>query len=226
MLASGGAFSLLYIAILNFFVTTYTQEPSNCTNTTVLPNGENVSRCCVFPFVYLGKSRHTCIESGETAWCSTTPNFDHDGQKIPCILKEQGGESEFGEGNCHNFPSGLSKLTGGSRDAVVPWKIQCQSSFAMTSLGDDGNRFRLLGDIKCCNAPVDHNISQVFNLSRKDAGSDDPNLPWNAMCPDSYILTGITIIAIKPKNCWTHTSRYEELAGSFWTIKTHIILYL
>lgn len=62
----------------------------------------------------------------------------------------------------------------------------------MKSLWDDVHRFALLGDVKCCDAPVDQNISYVFNLSMRIGGVFDPVSKWKAQCPDNYVITGKT----------------------------------
>ena len=43
-------------------------------------------KCCEFPFVYESHSYTTCAVGGlsEKPWCSTTPNFDRDGQWDHC----------------------------------------------------------------------------------------------------------------------------------------------
>ena len=39
---------------------------------------------CYLPFVYNGVAQSGCVrsEDGESYWCSTTPNFDSDRQKV------------------------------------------------------------------------------------------------------------------------------------------------
>nr|XP_034991084.1 epididymal sperm-binding protein 1-like [Zootoca vivipara] len=54
------------------------------------------SPSCSFPFIFDGKSYSSCTKDGaidEQLWCSTTPNYDKDGQWKRCSLQEYGGNS-------------------------------------------------------------------------------------------------------------------------------------
>ncbi|XP_031556126.1 uncharacterized protein LOC116292923, partial [Actinia tenebrosa] len=170
-----------------------TGSTTNCSQT-VSHQGETASKCCVFPFVYLGEQHNSCIKTSDgAAWCSKTANYDIDGKKIDCPTTnpDDGGGGDSGEGQCHSFPSGISSLIGGTIAPDRRWNLQCHPSRAVTSLWDDVNRFTLLGDVKCCDAPVDQNISYVFNLSMRIGGGYDPKSRWKAQCPDNYVITGL-----------------------------------
>ena len=75
--------------VSTFFILICLSEPTNCTDTITLRNGETVSKCCVIPFRYLGELRYDCVKSGDKAWCSTTANYDVDQKKITCRAASQ-----------------------------------------------------------------------------------------------------------------------------------------
>ncbi|XP_068692168.1 seminal plasma protein HSP-1-like isoform X3 [Montipora foliosa] len=61
-----------------------TSEPEDCSVKTTQ------GKCCHFPFTYRGKVYQSCTtKNHDKPWCSTTANYDQDGQWGNCLPKTQ-----------------------------------------------------------------------------------------------------------------------------------------
>ncbi|CAM4691694.1 unnamed protein product [Caretta caretta] len=58
--------------------------------------GSSESSPCVFPFIYKGKTHHSCTAVDDQMgrpWCATTPNYDKDHLRCFCFSEAYGGNS-------------------------------------------------------------------------------------------------------------------------------------
>ncbi|XP_068692167.1 coagulation factor XII-like isoform X2 [Montipora foliosa] len=82
-----------------------TSEPEDCSvKTTQVPTSEpedcsvktTQGKCCHFPFTYRGKVYQSCTtKNHDKPWCSTTANYDQDGQWGNCLPTLQGWNSSI-----------------------------------------------------------------------------------------------------------------------------------
>jgi len=147
-----------------------------CEQETVGGNSAEGS-CCKFPFVYKGKWRPTCIETGAGKWCATTTNMDKD--KMWGMCKEKG------EARLMPMP--------------IPWNIQNGGHYPVYVSVPKDAKVTLPQDLTSTKG-VELQISGQFQLQMNGKIARPMSISSNKMTDAANMYTGVTGLPMRGNN--------------------------